>query len=257
MQWIQAGRGTSMGSRLTLGNRYVSQALEKIISNCLRQRDPSEELLNAQEYLSSSSQRDLFQYISSVAFLRPGNPQEDAQLWRTLGWESLRNSVITTRAFAQEQSDEAILPRYSQDLVYSWAFPYYRQDSLTEIAYQSGNQVRDAITREVLARFPITSEEINNRILVGVVLQRYPKETLTGTPADYYEQTNCRSAIVAYDIYTGRLEQITEFDYGISSGAEFFDPETFRLNTVPRSNNMLVMGIGTMNPPTFNYPLGI
>jgi len=263
MQWVPTSLGYSMDAKLSLGNRYATQALNNLISLRLQslQIDTSYQDFAIEVAGQHNAQQRLFQQFEQLALLQPRTSEENLKLWEAVGWSSLRGSFITGAGFSIQQVGQGEVPPspFSQDLIYAWCLPYYRANSLNEVSYNSSGGVSGAIWSRIQEIFSVSEDdvEVRSRFLVGTVIQRYPKGSLTGTPADYYEQTNCRSAIVVYDMYGGRLEQITEFEYGILSKGAFMNPTNFsdQLSSVRRS--VFVMAIGKASPPSFNYPLGI
>lgn len=263
MQWVPQSLGLSLQARLSLGNRYVAQALDELIKIAMQtfpQIDtPFEEWAPLRVQEGGSPQRELLQYLEQLSILQPRTSEEISQLWEALGLTTLKGSLIQGRGFTIQQDSDVGVPRYSQDLIYSWGLPYYRTDSLHEIGYQSSNNVQNAVSSKVQEIFSVSEDDegFYERFLIGVVLQRYPIGSLTGTPADYYEQTNSRTALLAYDIYTGRLEQIADFQYGIMPKGVFISPSNFYDHLSGARQGMVVLSIGETSSPTFNYPLGI
>lgn len=261
MQWIPASRGYSMDSKLSLGNRYATQALNNLISLRLQslQIDTSYQDFAIEVQARDRPQQRLFQQFEQLSLLQPRTSEETLKLWEAVGWSSLKGSFIGGAGFNIQQVGGGEVPPspFSQDLIYAWCLPYYRGTSLNEVSYNSSGGVSSVISSKIQELFSVSEAEVNDRFLVGTVLQRYPTDSLTGTPADYYEQTNCRSAIVVYDMYRGRLEQITEFEYGILSKGVFMNPTTFSDQIANVRRSVFVMAIGDASPPSFNYPLGI
>lgn len=262
MQWIPTSREYSMDAKLSMGNRYATQALNNLISLRLQslQIDTSYQDYAIEIAGQHHAQQRIFQQFEQLSLLQPRTSEEVLKLWEAVGWSSLKGSLITGAGFSIQQGGEDDVPKFWHDLIYSWCIPYYRANSLNEINYNSIGGVSNAISSRIQEIFSVSEDELapwSDRFLVGTVIQRYPKGSLTGTPADYYEQTNCRSAIVVYDMYRGRLEQITEFEYGILSKGLFMNPTNFRDGLGSVRRGVFVMAIGNASPPTFNYPLGI
>ena len=261
MQWIPSSREYSMDAQLSIGNRYATQALNNLISSRLQslQIDTSYQEFAIEVQGRWHPQQRLFQQFDELALLRPRTSEEVLKLWETVGWTSLKGSFIGGAGFSIQHVREGEVPPslFSQDLIYAWCLPYYRANSLYEVSYNSSGGVSDAIWTRIQERFSVSETESKDRFLIGTVQQRYPTDSLTGTPADYYEQTNCRSAVVVYDLYSSRLEQITEFEYGILNKGVVMNPTSLSDPLSSLRRTVFVMAIGKASPPSFNYPLGI